>query len=869
MFSHHSKSGVSPAPVYADLSQQHVSLEQPVAAFSGSLEIEAADNEDTCNDLNVGNSDRPQLSDEEGMLLLMEHELELETFEPNAIRTEEAMRRTNNADLSHNSYGSLPANNIDEHQYLMSSGATTETTVKSKQSFLMRGRRYANGLCPPAPVATGAISWSDPADIAEYFPKTALYKVPAGVRSSPHFLTPQRWEKEKDLNAYKFSIWSQVMKSGKLMEERDRKRVAQILRQLKWLLQNSWDGKDESTAPPEMLWRARREETRLLERQLQQRLSSIQNPKPNISRLKKFSSVGEQKDPSRAGAEQQPQSKACDPSTRMAPTCRKNGGLFKLLILERRWANVLNKLPREKESTISGIRNMVEQYVNELGAAVDQLADDQYDMGLIENLMDEGYALEKELEMAGFAELCSEWSLFKRSRPRAMSKAVKKAEFLSRSQTVVAASSPLCASPNSRPYANPDASGTLIVKTPASSVTVSGKKTPVHSITVGSGRSTMRSNTPPSITPVASDVSNGQPQVGLVTSGNETPMLPSHTSVNNSSASLVVLDDKTSSPSSCLGTHEILTSLSPINRATTLSVHSSTPGGATPMRCEIQGNTIPVAPTVANNSACLLSSTPKNDMPMVSGVRAKATPVKFSDATPTQQPSVSSIHTISTSAKARHTKGNEGTASETVQKLNNFRAGAQNAETKYVVVPMRKYSDRKRNNDESRGPDDPIMKHSRNEVTALPPTVLLPKGSAEIDNSTGSTDVERRFDLDDLSEIENRWLAFCLEDERANETKFATLIEHLLKWCARYRIILGTPMPKSIAVTRRASGTAKIEKYSNALEALLRQPEGSLAGISSTTNESSDGGMNVLSPCADKQRLAEGYSVDDVCSAMN
>uniref|UniRef100_A0A158R6A2 PHD-type domain-containing protein n=1 Tax=Syphacia muris TaxID=451379 RepID=A0A158R6A2_9BILA len=143
-------------------------------------------------------------------------------------------------------------------------------TSKKKQLKKLRSETIsANGICPPPPSQpVPIVHWRDSdASLQDIFPKSYAYQVPITARPSVHYLEPNRWEKEREFFRDKYRYWCAVAQNVKV-PERERQRLKRLTEQLAWLLNNSWFGGDESLAPPEMLWRARKEEMRRLEQLL-------------------------------------------------------------------------------------------------------------------------------------------------------------------------------------------------------------------------------------------------------------------------------------------------------------------------------------------------------------------------------------------------------------------------------------------------------------------------------------------------------------------------------------------------------------------------------------------------------------------------
>lgn len=839
--------------VYADISQQHVPFEQPDQEISEYADIATVGAAHFMGNMQHSVSGvGANVNDDEELLLHVEYERPSDVMEPRDLVTEDNTEQANDTDTSTSSCGSEPAGEYgeqcDANKYSSTSGTRNGLTA-SKPMRSRRGGGYANGLCPPAPAVTSDECWNDPADIAEYFPKTAAYKVLAGVRPSAQYLTVQRWVKEKNFYAEKFDRWSDVLNNGGITDPRDRQRINQMLRQLTWLLTYSWDGKDMSTLPPEMLWRARKEELRLVERLMQQKLSIMRGGRSNTSRVKKHIDNIEPTGVSSSGCAlaQRPKIKRRQLGA-FDQLSMTNGALFKLLVLERQWKVLLDQLVTQNDrNAAADLQGLVEEYVRELRSMIDEIGGDQYavhDVNLIEDLVNDGYSLQKKLELVGLAHLCSEWFLFKRRTSKNGSRVVKRAHpSTSKAVTVIGVNGP--ASVTSAPPS-------IDMKT-----AIARDKTSSH---LGTRRN---------VASLPSGIQNDVARVPSHSQGDMVP-LPSHMQKNMRSVRP--------------GVHDSMKLVSSSAQSSVISAPSASEGNnSAPVSSSVQSNMASI-PSELRGNATIIPKTRRTRKKSTkkSGRKTSRSENKFGRLTgkstvkkAVEASSQSALDVLPLSDSTMVEVISEGNVAASIvgkrgkrgrPKKLDIGEQTRDAEKNNDAVSVRKHGRHKKSKKGGRA-RKLRGRPRRNTQKSIAPIAASPILESIPENEDAEkAEAHERYDLEDVSEIENRWLNFCLEDERATDEEVARMIGDLLSLCMDYRTLLETPMPRSVAAARRASKRAQIESSIGDLEALLDRPgrweQNALLALPTTISEASDDKEAILAPPAKRSKPAEGTSLD-------
>uniref|UniRef100_A0A915AK72 Uncharacterized protein n=2 Tax=Parascaris univalens TaxID=6257 RepID=A0A915AK72_PARUN len=284
--------------------------------------------------------------------------------------------------------------------------ATSQKKSSRKQA---RKTKVGNGICPPPPETPSNENWTDPDDIAEFFPKTAQYKTPAGIRFSSQYLVPSKWEREKENYVTKIDYWTGVLQSGRVTLWKDMERIQQLLRQLRWLLTNIWDGDMASTVPPEMLWRARKEEMRRLEQFLSRKRSLIESmtacrdvPVDSNSELQALRG-GRSADQAQSSST----NRSKVDSGNNATLGERNVALFLLLFDRRRWSEVAKKMRR---GTV--LSDAIERYSRDVDSFCRkvEIHPEPSDFQRSRALLERGQALRERLKASGLGHLYKGWS---------------------------------------------------------------------------------------------------------------------------------------------------------------------------------------------------------------------------------------------------------------------------------------------------------------------------------------------------------------------------------------------------------------------------------------------------------------------------
>ncbi|EFO22597.2 hypothetical protein LOAG_05888 [Loa loa] len=444
-------------PVYTDLSQQFVPFEE--SDQSATPPVSTAES---------GRSATPPLTIEEN-----------ESDEQPENCYDETVNRSPNSHYHRNVSGCEAPKMLEEVK--VADGGSGATARISKQ-FRKRNarRRGGNGLCPPHPPEdVPVVNWSEPSEIKHIFPKTYNYVVYAQARYSSQYLNLSKWRKEFDFFLDKYKYWCDIIQKKQLTDHKEITKAKQLVGQLRWLLDHCWEGVESKSLVPEMLWRARKEETRrceqlLIRKEYYKREVLMKTAVPSLSRcananiqkalgrydddrscsLKdntmKLSSMFQRKTVGQAEIddnviglsestlsnkierEEEQEDDLSNFWKERGQIIKKKAHLFSVQFLVRRWAGVLKHL-----QTPSGImrslfdrnvmQNRLEQYVQDLAATYEKIKDsDDFDEQIIHVLLRRDVLLKEELCDNGLESLTNNWIIFESKSPKAFKKKLDK-----------------------------------------------------------------------------------------------------------------------------------------------------------------------------------------------------------------------------------------------------------------------------------------------------------------------------------------------------------------------------------------------------------------------------------------------------------
>ncbi|VDK42614.1 unnamed protein product [Anisakis simplex] len=276
-----------------------------------------------------------------------------------------------------------------------------------------------NSICPPLPSASTE-NWIDPPNIAEYFPKTAHYKALAGIRFSIQYLQPSRWEREKENYERKLNYWNEVLNCGKVVDAKDRGRIRHLVRQLKWLWSNSWTGTSDSVIPPEMLWRARKEEMRRFEQFISRKASIVESMTgddgASINELgaslvespEAVDNVLSCDGDRHLAVQDESDKQANDIATAFG---NKSRMLLLVVMVARQWSEMLPKIIEGPSAT--KLVDAIEKYCTELNKFCEAQSHPgiPLDCQRCETLFTRGQKLKERILECGLGHLCKHWDL--------------------------------------------------------------------------------------------------------------------------------------------------------------------------------------------------------------------------------------------------------------------------------------------------------------------------------------------------------------------------------------------------------------------------------------------------------------------------
>ncbi|KAM3719256.1 Acetyl-coenzyme A synthetase [Dirofilaria immitis] len=382
---------------------------------------------------------------------------------------DEAVKQSPSSDYNSNVIGHEAPEEPEMLKEFKMADEKPRASAQKTKNFRKRNTRQGggNGLCPPHPPEdVPIVNWSEPHEIKHIFPKTHNYVVYAQARYSSQYLNLSKWRKEFDFFLDKYKYWCDIIQKKQLGNHKEVTKAKQLVGQLRWLLDHCWEGDESKPLVPEMLWRARKEETRrceqlLIRKEYYKREVLVKTATPSLSRranasmqkvvgrydsdrscslknnIKKPTFMFQRKiteqtetDGSVTGLQKMPLSNKIkkeedeqeDNSLNLwkerDQIIKKRAHLFSLQFLVRRWADVLKQLQTptgimRSLSYCTIVRNHLEKYVRDLISAYEKINDsDDLNEQMIHVLLRRDMLLKQEMRNSGLESLINNWIIF-------------------------------------------------------------------------------------------------------------------------------------------------------------------------------------------------------------------------------------------------------------------------------------------------------------------------------------------------------------------------------------------------------------------------------------------------------------------------